>query len=250
MASNGLISGTPTTVGTYPVTISATNVSGTGNATLTITSQVNPNVPQITSPSTAAGTTNTAFSYTIQASGTPQISFSATGLPSWLGLSGNVLSGTPTVAGNSTVNLTAQNTAGTSPVFPLSITIQAASGGTPTVNSPTTATATVGSIFIYQITASGNVTSYGATGLPPGLLVNSETGAITGMITSTAPSPVTVTISANNGGLSGSEFLVITLDSTSSNVPRAVLSQLGVSASALPDSGNAINLQVLKPQNP
>src|SRR4029434_3627969 len=35
--STGLISGTPTTTGTYSVTISATNAGGTGSATLVIT---------------------------------------------------------------------------------------------------------------------------------------------------------------------------------------------------------------------
>src|SRR5438093_8765591 len=33
----GLISGTPTTVGTYPITLSATNGNGTGTQTLTLT---------------------------------------------------------------------------------------------------------------------------------------------------------------------------------------------------------------------
>src|SRR5207248_2416079 len=35
--STGVISGTPTTAGTYSVTISATNAGGTGSATLTLT---------------------------------------------------------------------------------------------------------------------------------------------------------------------------------------------------------------------
>src|SRR5437667_7812117 len=35
--STGLISGTPTTAGTYSITLSATNGNGTGTATLTLT---------------------------------------------------------------------------------------------------------------------------------------------------------------------------------------------------------------------
>src|SRR5438046_7251791 len=35
--ATGLISGTPTTVGTYSITLSATNGNGTGTATLTLT---------------------------------------------------------------------------------------------------------------------------------------------------------------------------------------------------------------------
>src|SRR6266536_4270401 len=41
--STGLISGTPTTAGTYNVPISSTNSNGTGNATLVVT--INPSAP-------------------------------------------------------------------------------------------------------------------------------------------------------------------------------------------------------------
>src|SRR5437763_17143140 len=51
--STGVISGTPTTAGTYSVTISATNSSGTGSATLTFT--INTPAPAITSALTATG---------------------------------------------------------------------------------------------------------------------------------------------------------------------------------------------------
>src|SRR5438874_11528863 len=58
--STGLISGTPTTAGTYTVTISATNSIGTGSATLTLT--IKPPTPAITSPTTASGTIVSASS--------------------------------------------------------------------------------------------------------------------------------------------------------------------------------------------
>src|SRR5437660_7005835 len=62
--TNGLISGTPTTAGTYSVTISATNSSNqTGNATLTLT--IKPPPPLITSSLTAIGQVGVAFSYSI-----------------------------------------------------------------------------------------------------------------------------------------------------------------------------------------
>jgi Putative Ig domain len=62
------------------------------------------------------------------------------------------------------------------------------------------ATGQVGLAFTYQITvANGNPTSYGATNLPPGLTVNTSTGAISG--TPTAGGTYTVTLSATyNGG--------------------------------------------------
>ena len=46
----------------------------------------------------------------------------------------------------------------------------------PVINSPLTATGTVNTAFSYQITATNNPTSYGATGLPSTLTVNTEIG--------------------------------------------------------------------------
>src|SRR5439155_1481925 len=96
--STGLISGTPTTAGTYSVSISATNSSGTGSATLTLT--IKPPPPVITSATTASGTVGVAFSYQITATNNPT-SFNATGLPAGLTVntSTGLISGTPTTAG-------------------------------------------------------------------------------------------------------------------------------------------------------
>src|SRR5437868_11684450 len=114
--TSGLISGTPTTAGTYSVTISATNGGGTGNATLTLT--IKPPPPVITSSLTATGQVVVAFSYTIAATNSPT-SYNATGLPA--GLSVNtatgVISGTPaagTDAGSPyTATIRATNSGGT-----------------------------------------------------------------------------------------------------------------------------------------
>ena len=103
--SSGLISGTPTAVGTNSVTLSAINSNGTGTATLTITISALV-VPAITSPTTASGTVNQAFSYQITATGNPT-NFNATGLPAGLNVnaSSGLISGTPTAAGTNSVTL-------------------------------------------------------------------------------------------------------------------------------------------------
>src|SRR5438045_1395204 len=110
--STGLISGTPTTAGTYSVAISATNPGGTGSATLTLT--IKPAPPVITSATTASGTVGVAFSYQITATNNP-ISFNATGLPAGLTVntSTGLISGTPTTAGTYSVTISATNAGGT-----------------------------------------------------------------------------------------------------------------------------------------
>ncbi|PYM09168.1 MAG: hypothetical protein DMF15_06680 [Verrucomicrobia bacterium] len=222
--STGLISGTPTTAGTYSVTISATNAGGTGSATLTLT--IKPAPPVITSSLTATGTVGTAFSYQITASNSPT-SFNATGLPSGLTVntSTGLISGTPaagTDAGSPySVTISATNSGGTGTAT-LTITILS---GAPVITSPTTASGTVCNAFSYQITATNNPTSYSATGLPAGLTVNTSTGVISG--TPTATGTFTVTISATNSRGTGSATLTITISPSAPPVISSALTANG-----------------------
>ena len=79
----------------------------------------------------------------------------------------------------------------------------------PVITSATTKSGTVGTAFSYQITATNSPTSYGATGLPSGLTVNSVTGLISG--TPTAAGTSTVTLSAANGSGTGTATLTLTI---------------------------------------
>jgi PKD repeat protein len=127
--TTGVITGTPSSAGTSSVTISATNSGGTGSATLTLTVSAAPVVaPTITSATTASGTVGTAFTYNITASGSPT-SYAATGLPSGLSINPTtgVITGTPSSAGNSSVTISATNSAGTDTAT-LTLTINAADG--------------------------------------------------------------------------------------------------------------------------
>ncbi len=79
----------------------------------------------------------------------------------------------------------------------------------PVISSALTGTALQNSAFSYSIAASNSPTSYGATGLPAGLSVNTGTGVISG--TPTAAGISSVTISATNAGGTGSATLTITV---------------------------------------
>ena len=71
-----------------------------------------PQPPVITSVLTAPATEGVAFSYQITASGDPTITFAATNLPEGLNISGDTISGTPTVCGAIAIALTATNVSG------------------------------------------------------------------------------------------------------------------------------------------
>ncbi|TCS37975.1 uncharacterized protein with beta-barrel porin domain [Paucimonas lemoignei] len=220
--STGLISGTPTTAGTYNATISATNGSGTGNKALVITIALSP--PVINSGLTATGSTGTAFSpYQITASDSPT-SFNATGLPPGLSVNTTtgVISGTPTLNGAYNVTISATNASGTdSKTLVITISLSA-----PVVNSVLTTSGTAGVAHPgYQITATNYPTSYNATDLPPGMSVNTATGLISG--TPTASGTFNVTISASNSTATDSKTLVFTvaLVITSANTASGTYNQ-------------------------
>ena len=81
----------------------------------------------------------------------------------------------------------------------------------PIITSTNTAIGTVGQTFTYTINANNTPTSFGATGLPSGLSVNSSTGLISGTPSTSGTSMVT--ISATNSAGTDSKILAITVSS-------------------------------------
>ena len=103
---SGLISGTPTQAGTYPVYVQARNIFGSASATILFT--ITPGA--ITSATNVQGTIGVPFSYQVVADNSPT-GYSASGLPPDLhfnNLSG-LVSGTPTRAGTFPVYVQARN---------------------------------------------------------------------------------------------------------------------------------------------
>jgi hypothetical protein len=203
-ATTGVISGAPTVVGTTAIAISAGNSTGTGASTLNLTVTNPP--PVISGASTAVVTVGDAFSYQIVASNSPT-NYGATPLPTNLSVDpvGGTISGTVAAAGTTVVNLTATNAGGTGSAT-LAIT---ANDPTPVITSATSASGTMGTAFSYQITASGNPTGFGASGLPLGLSVDGGTGIISG--TPIVAGTTSATISATNGTGTGSTSLSISI---------------------------------------
>jgi hypothetical protein len=214
--TSGLISGTPTAPGTFNVTLNTTNAGGTGSATLilTVAPATTGSAPAITSPATADGLEGAVFVYLITASNSPT-SFGATGLPSGLSISptSGLISGTPTMIGTSNVTISATNRSGTGTLV-LALTVRPSA---PIVTSAATATGKRGDAFTYQITASNNPTSFGGTGLPSGVALNSATGLISGTLTSAGT--FTLTVSATNSGGTGSRTVTLTV---TQNTPPTV----------------------------
>lgn len=164
--------------------------------------------PVIGSPLSASATAGQPFSYQI-ASGNRPGSYSASGLPAGLSLSASgVIAGIPTAGGTYTVSISATNANGTDS---RNLTLTIAGGGVaPVITSSLTASGVAGTSFSYQITASNQPTSYNASGLPPGLSINT-TGLISG--TPTTAGSYTVHLSATNASGTGNQDLALTIAS-------------------------------------
>ena len=101
----------------------------------------------------------------------------------------------------------------------------------PVITSSLTASATMGVIFSYQITADKAPVSFNATGLPDGLGFDSASGLISG--TPTVTGSYTATISASNSDGTGNALLSITVFPPPPPVPTGLSATAGNAQAAL-----------------
>jgi hypothetical protein len=162
--------------------------------------------PVITSASSANAIAGESLSYQITATNSP-LSFGASGLPPGLAVNtaSGLISGTPSATGTFNATITATNSKGTASAS-LALTVTAVP---PVITSGNSASGIAGSAFSYQITASNLPASFGASGLPSGLLVNSTSGLISG--TPSAAGVSTVTLSATNSAGTSAAHLTLTV---------------------------------------
>ena len=206
--TNGVISGTPSIVGTYNIQISASNASGMGYGNLVLTVKLP--LPVITSSSIADGITNIAFNYTIQATSVPT-SFSASGLPAGLTLNSltGAITGTNTTGGIFNATIIANNATGATTNL-LTIIIYTNAPPAPVITSPLSATGKMSVSFNYQIAATNYPTSFFVIGLPLGLSFDPASGRIFGIPSATGN--FLVTLRAINNGGTGSTNLNLTIN--------------------------------------
>ena len=236
-AASGVISGTPTTAGTFSFTAKVTDSTSptaqtaTQAFSITVAAAVTP--VQITASSVPSGQAGTAYTTTLAASGgtTPYSwSISSGALPAGLTLAAasGVISGTPTTAG--TFSFTAKVTDSTAPTAQTatrSLSITVAAAVTPVqITTSSVAAGQVGVVYSTMIEASGGTTPYSwsisSGALPAGLTLAAASGTISGTPTtagsfsftakvtdSTAPTAQTATQSFSITVAAGSAHSVL-----------------------------------------
>ena len=99
--------------GSHSITAVYSGDANFGTSTSTALNEViNPSLPVITSPATAAATVNQGFSYQITATGSQPITFTVGPLPAGLTFDTDTISGIPTSGGITSIRITATNSAG------------------------------------------------------------------------------------------------------------------------------------------
>ncbi len=208
-ATTHTITGTPTTAGTYNVTMTANNFMGSDTKTLVIEITEPTAPPVITSVLTDDATVGQGYNYTLTATGTGPITLNATNLPSGLTFSAATkkITGDPVSAGTYNINLSATNTGGTT-----NETLVLTVGTPPTITNVLTASGTAGVQFnTFTVTATGSPTiTYSVSNLPQGLSFDPVSQTINGTPLYTGVYNTTLTVTNSYG--TDVQTLVITIN--------------------------------------
>jgi Putative Ig domain len=220
------LSGTPaaTAHGTYPITFTARNSTGTASQAFTLTVA---ETPTFSSATTATETAGTAFTFTVNTTAYPTATLSAGTLPSGLSFSDNgngtgTLSGTTAVAaGTDPITFTAKNTGGTTTQsFTLTVKAAGTTVPVPTFTSAATDTVTSGAAFTFTVTTVGSPTTTYTTRvthsgtLPAGVSFSNNgdgTATLTGTPTAASAGVYPITFTATNSAGTVTQSFVLTV---------------------------------------
>lgn len=205
----GVLSGTPSAAGSFPITVTATDaVSATVSATYTIDVREQLTVATPTLPGGQVGVTYPEIAL-IAAGGTSPVTWTAAGLPPGLGVSpSGELTGTPSTPGTFTVVVQATDaiaatatisyTVAVAPLLEVGTT--SLPGGQVGVGYPATAVAATGGTppFVWS-----------ATGLPNGLTIDHGTGTVAGTPTAAGTSTVVVQVTDATSTTSTASYSIV-----------------------------------------
>jgi hypothetical protein len=229
-AATGLISGTVTTAGTFNVTATVTDGTLTASRAFTWTVTAAPSsnqAPTLTAPGNRSNTAGQTVA--LQLLGADPngdvLAYSAAGLPPGLAVASatGLISGTLTTAGTFNVTATVSDGALTaSRTFTWTVAATPSSNQAPTLTPPGNRSNTVGQTVALQLVgadANGDALTYSVSGLPPGLVVASATGLISGTLTTAGAFNATATVSDGALGTSATFIWTVTAAPSSNQAP-------------------------------
>ncbi len=259
-AATGVVSGTPTTAGSYTVVISATDAHGaTGSATYTVAIGVQAPVANASAVAVPANSSATAVPLSLAGGAATNVAVATAPSHGTATASGTAISYTPTAgfSGVDSFTYTATNSGGTSAPAMVTVTVSAptlvfspAPGGLPN--------GAVGTAYSQTITVAGGTApySFSATGLPAGLTLTPATGAISGTPTSAGSYTVTILVTDAHGiagsatytvaigvqaPVAGASTVVVAANSGATTVPLSLVGGAAISVAVVtaPSQGTA-----------
>lgn len=225
--TTGLLSGTPTTPGTWIFTITATDANGcsgfrvyaitinpAGCPNLTILPATLPNAvigSSYSEPITASGSSPDTYIYTVTAgSPPPGLALSPVTPPAVKTVN---LMGTPTAAGNYSFTVTATDANGCQVSQAYTMLVNPAACPTITLSPATLNNPLLGVFYSQTISAIGGVAPYTflvtAGALPPLLMLDTNTGVISGTPTTAGAFSFTITATDANGCPGTQDYTVL-----------------------------------------
>ena len=229
LSTGGVLSGTTNQVGTFNLTVTATDAHAqTGSRAYTVTIAA-PTLTLAPAAGTLTAPYGVVYSQSFVASGgSGSFSYGLTGaLPAGLTFSGNTVSGTPSAPGSYPVTVTATDTLATGAGAPFSV----AQNYTINVAAPTLVVSpvslpnpAVGTAYSQTLTASGGVVPYSfaltSGALPAGMTLGSG-GALTGTATQVGSFSFTVTVTDNFSQVGSSAYTLVVGAPTLTMTPAA-----------------------------
>jgi PKD repeat protein len=225
--SNGQVTGSHLyqQSGTFAISITINDVGGSTTSfgdSMTVAASNSGDTVSLTNPGPQTGTVGAGVTLQLTAVSSqayPIQSYGATGLPPGLTLNPQTgqITGMPTTAGSYAVSAWATDSNGiTSPSQGFSWTVNQSGTDQVTLANPGPQTSTVGARGALQLAAVSSqgyaISSYGATGLPPGLTLNPQTGAITGVPTTAGSYAVTAWAADSDAMISTSQTFTWTVN--------------------------------------
>ncbi|MEJ7225985.1 putative Ig domain-containing protein, partial [Staphylococcus caprae] len=219
------ISGTPTKVGSYPITVTTTDASGNETTTNFTIKVVDTTLPVVTSITNQTKEVNTSIdSIKIEATDNSgqAVTNKVSGLPEGVSFDSetNTISGTPTKVGSYPIVVTTTDAEGnaTTTNFTIKVvdttkpTITAINNQSKEVNTP------IDKIAIEATDNSGQSVINKVSGLPTGVTFDSETNTISGTPTKVGSYPIVVTTTDASGNKTETKFTIEVVDKTAPTV--------------------------------
>jgi large repetitive protein len=208
MAADGTLSGTATTPGIFPFTVTVSDNAGDAPSTKSFSLTVTGTVLSVTG-TLSDGQVGVPYSAAIGATGgSSPYTINVTGLPDGLVFGNGSVSGTPTTAGKFTVTVTVSDSKNATASQTFTITIAA---GPLTITTATLPNGALGVAYSASLAATGGTggVTWSVSGLPGGLTATSA-GAISG--TPTASGSFTVSVTATDSkGVTASKSYTVTI---------------------------------------